>query len=348
MTRFNLRGLVTAAMMMAWAGPSLAETIIFSANDVEANFHTQNARLFAEDVARISDGALNVNVVSGSALLSRAELKRGIQRRVVAVGDMLTGALANEDPAFAVEGIPMLAVSPDKVDLLWQITRPIYEEELGKAGIMVLWGEAWPATGIYSAREITTPDDLSGMRMRAYNGTSARFISLLGGVPATIPSAEISQAFSTGVVSGMLTSSTTGVDTQAWDFASFFYNLEMLTPTNLILMNRDRFEALSPDQQAAVLEAARLAEERGWRMARDEQDKAVQKLRDNGMQVRSELPPAVQEVFDNAAATMLAEWRNRSPAVTRIVADYEAALAAQPSAGAAVQPLEGAEDAGND
>jgi TRAP-type C4-dicarboxylate transport system substrate-binding protein len=45
-----------------------------SANDVEGNYHTQNAQLFAADVARLSGGDLTVDVVPAD--FTRAEAQR--------------------------------------------------------------------------------------------------------------------------------------------------------------------------------------------------------------------------------------------------------------------------------
>ena len=287
-----------------------AETWQFSANDPDSNFHTQNARLFAEDVARLSDGEMTIEVIPGAALLGRSELKRGIQRNVVPMGDLLIGALGNENPIYNADLIPLLATSFDDAKKLWDVTRPLYEANLAEDGLMVLWAEPWPAQGIYTTAPIESTDALEGVDFRAYNSATARFAELLGAVPTTIPSAEVPQAFSTGLVNAMITSPTTGVDTQAWDFATHFYNIQAMVPKNFILVNKSRFDALSEGAQAAVLEAAAIAETRGWELALEAQNSQIATLAENGMTVAG-TPAVLESRLAEIAGVMLKEWQEK-------------------------------------
>jgi TRAP-type C4-dicarboxylate transport system substrate-binding protein len=311
-----------AAAATTLAGTVQAETWQFSANDIDANFHTENARLFAEDVARLSGGDMTIEVVSGAALLSRADLRRGVQRGVVPMGDLLIGALGNDNAIFNADSIPLLATTFDEAQRLWDITRPMYEEILAEDGLMILWAEPWPSQGIYTTEPITSADSLEGVNFRAYNAATARFAELMGAIPTTIPSSEVSQAFSTGLVDGMITSPTTGVDTQAWDFASHFYNVQAMIPKNFILVNTGAFEALTPENQAAILEAAQIAEARGWEMGIAAQEAALATLAENGMIVEP-TPPAIEARLEEVAATMLEEWQAEGgEAVAAIVSAF--------------------------
>lgn len=298
---------LTLAAGVAVAGAASAETWQFSANDIDTNFHTENARLFADDVARLSGGEMTIEVVSGAALLGRSELKRGVQSGVVPMGDLLIGALGNENPIYNADLIPLLATSFDDAAKLWDITRPMYEADLAEDGLMILWAEPWPAQGIYTTAPIESADALAGVDFRAYNSATARFAELLGAVPTTIPSSEVPQAFSTGLVSAMITSPTTGVDTQAWDFASHFYHVQAMVPKNFILVNADMFNGLPEGAQNAMMEAAAIAQERGWEMAMEAQERELAILAENGMTVEG-TPAVMEDKLAEIAAIMLEEW----------------------------------------
>ena len=312
-----------AVMSLALAGTACAESWKFSANDIDTNYHTINARAFADDVARISDGAMTLEVVSGAALLGRSELKRGVQRGIVPVGDLLIGALGNENPIFNADLIPLLATSFEDAETLWDITRPIYEEALAKDGLMILWAEPWPAQGIYLTRPIDSAEALEGVNFRAYNAATARFAELMGAIATTIPSSEVSQAFSTGLVDGMITSPTTGVDTQAWDFATHFYNIQAMVPKNFILVNKGMFDGLPEESRKAILEAAAIAEDRGWELAKDAQESALETLQENGMIVE-QTPEVIKARLDDVAQTMLTEWQEQGgDAVAAIISAFQ-------------------------
>ncbi len=302
-----IKSLIASASLVI-AGSAFAESWQFSANDPDSNFHTLNARLFAEDVARLSNGEMTIEVVPSAALLGRGELKRGVQRNVVPIGDLLIGALGNDNPIYNADLIPLLATSFEEAKKLWDVTRPMYEADLADDGLMVLWAEPWPAQGIYTTAAIDSADALEGVDFRAYNSATARFAELLGAIPTTIPSAEVPQAFSTGLVDAMITSPTTGVDTQAWDFATHFYDVQAMVPKNFILVNKSRFDALSESAQSAVLEAAAIAETRGWEMAMEAQNSQIATLEENGMVIGG-TPDVLVDRLAEIAEIMLSEWQ---------------------------------------
>jgi len=290
------------------ASPLLAEEWTMSAHAPDGNYHTQNAVLFAEDVARLSEGELTINVVSNSALLKRPDLKRGVQRGIVPIGEVLISALGNEDAAYSADAVPLLATTFEGAQELWDASKPIYDEKLAADGLVSLYSVPWPPQGIYMKSEVASAEDFEGVKFRAYNASTARLAELLGAVPATISSSEISQAFSTGVISGMITSPTTGVDSQAWDFVSYYYDVKAFIPKNFVIVNQGALDKLNDKARNALFEAAELAETRGWEMAMKATQDATTTLEDNGMSVIA-TPEALAKDFMTIGATMLDEWK---------------------------------------
>lgn len=296
-----------AAIAALIAGMAQAETWQMSADAPDGNYLTQNIRAFADDVARLSDGALEINVVSNSVLLKRPELKRGVQRGIVPIGEVLISALGNEDAAYSADAVPLLATTFDEARALWEASRPIYEDKLARDGLMLLFAAPWPPQGIYMNQEVTGAASFDGVKFRAYNPSTARLAELLGAVPATIATAEISQAFSTGVINGMITSPSTGVDSQAWDFVSHYYDVQAFLPKNMVIVNKSAYDRLPAETQAALQEAAALAEARGFEMAEIATGEATGTMAANGMQVLP-TPEGLAADFQGIAATMRAEW----------------------------------------
>ncbi|WP_372803236.1 TRAP transporter substrate-binding protein [Paracoccus seriniphilus] len=301
------RFLLGTAIAVFGAGLAQAETWKMSADAPDGNYLTQNIRAFAEDVARLSDGELEIEVVSNSVLLKRTDLKRGVQRGIVPIGEVLISALGNEDAVYSADAVPLLATTFDEAKALWDASRPIYEEKLAEDGLVLLFAAPWPPQGIYMNSEVTDASSFEGVKFRAYNPSTARLAELLGAVPATIATAEISQAFSTGVINGMITSPSTGVDSQAWDFVSHYYDVQAFIPKNMVIVNQSSYDALSDEVKTALREAAEVAETRGWEMAETATAEATQTMADNGMQVLP-TPEGLASDFEEIAATMRAEW----------------------------------------
>jgi TRAP-type C4-dicarboxylate transport system substrate-binding protein len=113
------------------------------------------------------------------------------------------------------------------------------------------------------------------------------------------------------------------VDTQAWDFATHFYNVQAMVPKNFILVNKSKFDGLSEESQKAILEAAEIAEDRGWDLAKEAQDSALATLKDNGMIVEP-TPEVIKARLDGVAQTMLTEWQEQGgDAVAAIISAFQ-------------------------
>ncbi len=302
-----MRKLFALASAVALVGSVHAANWDMTAEQPDNNYLTQNAIQFADDVREATNGELDIKVKSNSVLLTRPEVKRGVQQGVVPIGEMLVAAIGNEDPLFEVDSVPLLATSFDESEKLWKATREVLAERLDKQGIVLVYGSPWPPQGIYTKNPLTSLDDLKGVKFRAYSAATSRLVELMGAIPTTVQTPEVPQAFSTGVIDAMLTSPATGVDSQSWDYVKYYYDAKVFIPQSFVIANKRMLEALPEDVQKAVMEAGKRAEERGWQMARDQTEQLTQTLADNGMEVQ-DLPEKVVNQLTEIGDTMTMEW----------------------------------------
>ncbi|MCH8518044.1 MAG: TRAP transporter substrate-binding protein DctP [Cyclobacteriaceae bacterium] len=219
----------------------------------------------------------------------------------------MLSAYGNENPIFQVDGVPFLAARFDYAEKLWEAQKPILEEVLAEEGLMVLFSGVWPGQGRYAQEPVESLSDMEGVPFRAYNAATSRLAELMGAVPTTVQYAEVPQAFSTGVVDAMLTSATTGVDVNSWDFLEYYYTTDAMHPKNLVFVNQSAFDALDADIQEAVMTAAANAEARVWAQAQEEGETATATLAENGMNVVEPSDSLMQE-FEEIGAQMTQEW----------------------------------------
>ena len=288
------------------------------------NFHTQNIAMFAEDVEEMTGGELRIVLHTNASLLKMPEIKRGIQTGQVQAGEILLSAYGSEDPFFEVDGIPFLSQGQMTAWQVYELTLPYIAEKLDEQGLMPLYSVPWQGQGLYAQKPINSARDFEGVKFRAYNALTARLAELMGAIPTTVQSAEVPQAFATGVVSAMVTSATTGNDTKAWDFTTHFYDVNAMNNKNMVIVNRDAFESLSDEAQAAVLAAAAKAEARGWVMSNALQAGLTANLAANGMTVS---PPGEQllEELKAIGRQMVDEWLQKAgDRGAEFIAEYQA------------------------
>jgi TRAP-type C4-dicarboxylate transport system substrate-binding protein len=284
-----------------------AEKWNMSAEQPDGNYITAVAKEFAADVGKATKGELDIKVHSNSVLFKRPDLKRAVQTGQVPVGDVLISVLGNEDAMFEVDAVPLLARDFDSAWKLWQASRPGIEQRLAKQGIKLLYSVPWPPQGIYTKVPIKAMSDFKGKKFRAYNAATSRMVELMGASPTTVNSGDVPQAFGTGLIEAMITSPATGVDSQAWDFSKYYYDVQAFIPKNVTMVNARAFAKLSPASQKAVMDAAAAAEKRGWEEARKQTTSLTQTLAKNGMTV-GPMPAALVPDLAKIGATMADEW----------------------------------------
>jgi len=284
-------------------------------------FHTQNIRTFADDVKKATGGQVDITVHSNASLIKHPDILRAVQTGQVPVGEILISQFGNEDPMFELDSLPFLATGYDAAWKLYQASKATLEKRFQARGIRVLYSVAWPGQALFSKTPLNTMQDLKGVKFRAYNPATSRIAELAGAVPTTVQAAEVSQAFATNLVSAMLTSSSTGVSSKAWEFSKYYYDTNAWHPRNVVIVNERAFQRLPQPQRDAILKASAEAEKRGWQLCKENDEKGKKILADNGMQI---VPPPRELVdgFQKIGATMQAEWTKRAGA------DGEAVLAA--------------------
>lgn len=300
--------LSAAAAVLALATPVAAQTAWDMPTPYsDAVFHTQNITQFADDVRALTDGKLDITVHSAGSLFGHAEIRDSVRRGLAPIGEILLSRLSNENPVFEVDSIPFLADSYDDAAALWAASRPAVESLLADQGLTLLYAVPWPGQSLYLTKEVTDPAALNGVSFRAYNTATERLAQILGMTPTQVETGDIPTAFATGRVSAMMTSPSTGVSSQAWDYTSVYVDVQAWLPKNVVFVNTAAFKALPEAQQAALLEAAAGAETRGWKMSSAETATQIAALQKAGMTV-VQPSEALASALAKAGATMEAEW----------------------------------------
>ncbi|MBF9036204.1 C4-dicarboxylate ABC transporter substrate-binding protein [Rhodobacterales bacterium HKCCE2091] len=321
----SIRSLGLAAILGAAALPAAAQTAWDMPTPYgDTVFHTQNIIQFADDVREATGGELDITVHSAGSLFGHAEIKDAVRRGLAPIGEILLSRLSNENPVFEVDSIPFLADSYADAGALWEASRPAVEELLAEQGLTLLYAVPWPGQSLYLTEEVTDPAALQGVSFRAYNTATEQLATLLGMIPTQVEAGDIPTAFATGRVSAMMTSPSTGVSSQAWDYTSVYVDVQAWLPKNVVFVNTEAFEALTEDQQAAVMEAAAAAEARGWEMSEAETETQIAALTENGMTV-TKPSEALSAALAEAGAVMAEEWLGRAgDAGAAILEAYEA------------------------
>ncbi|NDV52616.1 TRAP transporter substrate-binding protein [Salipiger sp. PrR003] len=223
------------------------------------------AHLFAEKVA--AEMPEQLSVIVNDSLLKGAQLapsvRDGVVDAVVAVHPYLSGS----EPVMGLQNLPgVIRTAEEYQDVLTAFWR----EDL-----RTLWNDnwnshvvaegAWAAHNLFTTKPVETPEDFKGLKIRVHNAETARFISQLGALPTPLDASEMAAGLERGVIDGLFTPSCYAFKQELFRSASHIGNWQ-IGPIQgwAILINNDKWNALSADEQAALSAAGEAVEAEMW------------------------------------------------------------------------------------
>jgi len=307
----TLLSAVAGVALMGSQAALSAETWDMPLAYTATNYHSELAASFAADVNARAGDEINIVTHPGGSLFKGSEIFGAVRRGLAPIGERLVSALGNEDPIFEIDALPFLATSFDDSWKLYQASKPAMEKVLKKKRLKLLYAVPWPPQGLYANKPVNSLADMDGVKFRAYNASTSKLAEMMGAIPTKIETAELSQAFATGVAESMISSGSTGYDRKLWEHVSHWYDVQAWLPKNMVVVNLKAWKGLSPETQQVMLDAAATAEKAGWAKSRELADWYKEQLAANGMKV-GEASPELKAGFKQLGEKMTADWLKRA------------------------------------
>jgi len=272
--------------------PARAQTKVWRASHQfpggKGDVRDDMVQMIAKEVGG-ANAALQVQVYPGASLFKPNDQWDALANGHLDIALFPLDYASGKVPAFSVTLMPGLIRSAERAR---RINQSPFMTDMRKIiadhGVIVL-SDAWFAGGMASKQGcILKPTDLNGVKFRAAGPTFAAMWQAAGANIVTPPSNEIYNAFQTGVVQA--------TDTSLGTFQSMrlYEQVKCLTaPGNNalwmmyepVLMSKKSFEALSKDQQAAVLKAGKNAQAYYDTRSQAVDDEAIKAFKDHNVEV---------------------------------------------------------------
>ncbi|MSQ88328.1 MAG: C4-dicarboxylate ABC transporter substrate-binding protein [Betaproteobacteria bacterium] len=304
----QLKSLLASVAALALVGAAHAQTKWDMPTPyADGEFHTVNVRQFVQEVKKASGGQIDINVHSNASLIKHPDMLRAVSTGQVPIAEFLLGQFGNEEAVFNADNVPFLAAGYDNAWKLYQAQKAILQKKMEGRGLVLLYSVPWPGQGLYTKNPVKSLDDFKGTKFRTYSPFTARLAELMGASPTVIQVPEVPQAFATGTITVMITSSSTGTTTKAWEFVKNYYTTNAMHPKNAVVVNNRAFQGLTGAQKKILTDSAAAAEKRGWELSRQRETTANKTLADNGMTVHT--PDAgLMLALGKIGDTIAAEW----------------------------------------
>ncbi len=251
------------ALAAGVAGGAFAQEITLRYGHMNApnSIAGMQADWLAEAIAEETDGAIEVQVFPSSQLGKLQELAEGVSTGTIALSHNTAGAIGSLHPPFAAFDTPYLYRDVDHlmkvVDTESPVMQRLNDELIEAAGVRVLYAFYFGARNLTADREVLTPDDLEGVKIRAIPFpiyTAA--VEGLGAVPVPIDWSEVPTALATGVVSGQENPVNVAVAHKLHEVQSHMMETRHIIAAEVVLINEDTWQGLSDEHKAALQAAA--------------------------------------------------------------------------------------------
>ena len=254
-TNWKMTSTAMALALTAVAGAAQAETTLRLSTYVnEADIRYQGFQHFAELVAEKTGGSVKVEIFPSSTLHGWSE---GVDSLQGGVSDISWINADNRLPCYAVTSLYPAEVSLENQVALDAAYAELIRDEAANVSLVPLINSNYSYDQEWWFEEpIDNIGNLDGKLVRSIGPLVSMMIETWGGEPVFVAPKEVFQSAERGVVDGINMGVATYSSWKLWTVMPYMVNANLFYGNIQYMMNKDKFDALTADEQAALTSAA--------------------------------------------------------------------------------------------
>lgn len=277
-------GLLLAAVFPAMAqdNPVLRFSAVFSEQDIRAEMMNLLSSQVAED--------FTIETYLGGNLFKQGTELVALQRGNLEMGNIAPQDISNQIPAWSV--LTSAYLFRDAAHL-----RAFFDSEVGEEfkqmaedqlGIHIL-GPTYFGTrqvGLRGDKQITTPADMAGIKLRMPGGDAWQFLgTALGANPTPMAYAEVYTGLQTGAIDGQDNPLPNVENMKFYEVMDQIVLTSHLVGYDLLVVSKAAWDAMSPEQQEAFQAAADVAMDFSQERHLEQEAELAERFRSAGLNV---------------------------------------------------------------
>jgi tripartite ATP-independent transporter DctP family solute receptor len=263
-------------------------------------------QIFKNEVARLSEGSIEVEVLGGSPR-SHKELIDGVH--VGSIFAMWAGVsyFSRLVPEIAALNLPFVFDNYDEAmrAVNGPVGRLIATKLEAKGFIVLAWMELGEFNVTNSKRPLKTLDDFKGVSLRVLpNPTHLATFQALGARPVAMDLKDVDAALRQGDVDGEEQDNDTTYSNKYYESQKYLSDTRHFLDFHVLIANKRAFASLDPKQQKAVREAATIAAVQQRKISTEVEATALARLQGVGMEF-DPLPAETRVALRRATASVV-------------------------------------------
>jgi TRAP transporter solute receptor, dctP family len=246
--------------------------------------------LMAEYINKNANGTIKAEAFYDTALGDATSMVQGLQQGTIDIGVCGTAYYSGLVPDVEVYQLPFLFEGLDAARAATARTSPSCQAVFAKMSDKGLVGLSFWENGFReltnNVREVKTPDDLKGIKMRTLPApVQVATWEAMGASATTIDAAELYTALQQGTVQAQDNPLHEIVARKFYEVQPYVTMTDATYTPLLLSMSKVTFDKLSPSQQQLIMEAADWAREKQIAITNEKQATALQTLKDHGCKI---------------------------------------------------------------
>lgn len=279
---------LTVGMACA-ATTAAATTLIYGEAGPNRGVRAEATKWFVDQVAERSGGEVNIDVNWGGALFSEKVAVPSIRDGVADLGTVIGVYFPQDMVAYGIADLPIPNPDPwvgmRATDALMRTNEQI-RDNLARQNLVYVGTYTTSAVQVgCKGKTIRSLDDIKGLKVRGV-GAYGKVFHDLGATPVDMSVYEAFQGLDTGLID---CTQTYAYLVEALKFDEVFDSYTELDFGQIgalgIMMNKDSYDALTPQQQQAIMTAGEEMSDEFARLLTDANARSIRMLEDKGIPV---------------------------------------------------------------
>lgn len=311
--RRTIAGAALAAAVFSFVSAAQAQpaTLRMRGTFNAEHMSSRGMEIFKAEAERLSGGSIEIELLPGNS--GTREVLDGIRTQDV-FGIWIGAAhMSRLVPEIGALSLPYVFDNYEQVArALKGEVGSLIEAKLAAKGVISLGWLMYGAQNMANSKKpLRTLDDFRGLKIRVLpDETRLATFRALGANPVALDFKDLFLALPQGDIDGLENSYSIINDYKFYEHVRYLtdtkHNLDLIP----FVANRKMFMSLQPQQQKAIRDAAAIAVARQWKMVDAEEEAALAKLRERGIQF-DPLPPETRTALRQAAAVVVEDARKR-------------------------------------
>ncbi|MGX1098799.1 TRAP transporter substrate-binding protein [Amorphus sp. MBR-141] len=214
---------------------------------------------FAKQVTENTDGRITATVYHNAVLGDQPDAIEQTRNGALDFANFSMGPMGPIVPETNVMSLPFIFSGIDQMHTVMdgEIGQS-FSDALSEKGLVALsWFDSGARSMYNTKRPIEKPDDVKGLKVRVMNNDLyVDMIAAMGGNATPMPYGEVYQSLKTGVVDGAENNYPSYDSSNHYEVAKFYSTTEHLIIPECLCIAKASWDALSPEDQEIVRQAA--------------------------------------------------------------------------------------------